>query len=43
MVTKEVKLGLGVQNTNIRRNMVLDRFEKLGIVRKRIRNRTTPN
>jgi len=43
IVTNEVKLGLGAQNTNIRRNMVLHRFDKLDIGRKKIRNRTTPN
>ena len=43
IVTNEVKLGLGAQNTNIRRNTVLHRFDKLGIGRKKIRNGTTPN
>ena len=43
IVTNEVKLGLGAENTNIRRNMVLHRFDKLGIGRKKIRNGTTPN
>ena len=43
IVTNEVKLGLRGQNTNIRRNMVLDRFDELGIRRKKIRNGTTPN
>ena len=31
IVTNEVKLGLGAQNTNIRRNTVLHRLDKLGI------------
>jgi len=43
IVTNEVKLGRGAQNTNIRRNAVLHRLYKLGIGRKRIRNGTTPN
>ena len=43
IVTNEVKLGLGAQNTDIRRNTVLHRFDKLGIGRKKIRNGTTPN
>jgi len=43
IITNEVKLGLGAQNTNIRRNTVLYRFDKLGIGRKKIRNATTPN
>ena len=43
IVRTEVKLGLAAQNTNIRRNMVLHRFDKLGIGRKKIRNGTTLN
>jgi len=43
IVTTEVRLGLGAQNTNIRRNTVLDRFDKLGIGSKKIRNGTTLN
>ena len=43
IVTNEVKLELGAQNTNIRRNTVLHRFDKLGIGRKKIRNGTTLN
>jgi len=43
IVTNEVKLGLGAQNTNIRRNTVLHRFDKLGLGGKKIRNGTTPN
>ena len=43
IVTNEVKLGLGAQNTNMRRNTVLHRFNKLGIGLKKIRNGTTPN
>ena len=43
IVTNEVKLGLAAQNTNIRRNTVLHRFDKLGIRRKKIRNGTTSN
>ena len=43
IVTNEVKLGLGAQNTNIKRNTVLHRFDKLGIGRKKIRNWTTLN
>jgi len=43
IVTNEVKLGLGAQNTNIRRNTVLHRFDKLGIGCKKITNGTTAN
>jgi len=43
IVTNEVKLVLGAQNTNIRSNTVLHRFVKLGIGRKKISNGTTPN
>jgi len=43
IVTNEVKLGLGEQNTNIRRNTVLHRFDKLGIGGKKRWNGTTPN
>ena len=43
IVTNEVKLELGAQNTNIRRNTLLHRFDKLGIGRKKIRNGTTLN
>ena len=43
IVTNGVKLGLGARNTNVRRYTVLQRFDKLGIGYKKIRNRTTPN
>jgi len=43
IVANEVKLGLRAQNTNIRRNRGLHRFDKLGIGRKKLRNGTTPN
>jgi len=39
----EVKLRLGAQNTNIRKNTVLHRCDKLDIGRKKIRNGTIPN
>lgn len=43
IVANEVKLGLGAQNTNIRRNTGLQRFNKLGIGCKKIRNGTNLN